>query len=408
MQLPPFLLQGIYSMGFVKPSAIQEDSLPRILHSPPMNLIAQAQSGSGKTAAFVIGMLYRVTIDSPATTQAVCVSPTRELAVQVVSECLIPMSSHMDGLRTRMALAREQIPPGEGVNAHIVVGTPGKIKDWMTPRRGRGRGAAASPPLLDGRTVKIFVLDEADEMCNVNGLRGDTVAIKSMLPPTVQSLFFSATFPKPVLDFASSLVGTCDRILIDSDEQLVLEEIKQIWVDTEHYGGGKLQFLQDIYQLITIGQSIVFVETKRGCDMVSDTLNRVGYSCSALHGDLEPADRDALMRSFREGNTKVLITTNVLARGVDVNEVSMVINYDMPQVRDRSTGAVGPDCEAYLHRIGRTGRFGRKGTAINLVQDHASKMLLAEIENHFLPGREMIQQADASDIEKLCEMVSIE
>ena len=159
---------------------------------------------------------------------------------------------------------------------------------------------------------------------------------------------------------------------------------------------------------LTIGQSIVFVETKAGCNQVANTLNAVGYNCAALHSDLEAHERDALMRAFREGACKVLITTNVLARGVDVNNVCMVVNYDMPTSKDLSTGMFVPDCQSYLHRIGRTGRFGRKGTAINLVQDMRSKQILAAIENHFLPGREMIQQAAADDIEGLCELIQIE
>jgi len=394
MHLPEHLLKGVYQMGFEKPSAIQAYALPRILNEPPMNLIAQAQSGSGKTAAFVLGMLYRVVVDEPATTQAICVTPTRELAVQIVHNCLAPMSMHMVGLRTRMGLAGEMIERGQGVGAHIVVGTPGKVCDWLKKR------------FIDPRAVKVFVLDEADEMCNESSHRTNSLMIKKAMPPTCQCLFFSATFPKDVLAFAEKLVGQADKILLQSDEELVLDVIKQLWIDTSQYGGGKRQFLEDMYSLLEIGQSIVFVETRNEADEVHRTLTQNGYKCSVLHSKVENSERDQLMDSFRRQETKVLITTNVLARGVDVDNVCLVVNYDMPRAKNMQTGTWTPDFETYLHRIGRTGRFGRKGTAINLVQDDNAKRTLAEIEHHFAPGKEMIQQCEA-DPEVLADKLEL-
>jgi len=394
MNLPPHLLNGIFGMGFEKPSAIQAYSLPRILATPPMNLIAQAQSGSGKTAAFVLGMLYRVAVDSPATTQALCVTPTRELAVQIVQNCLAPMSANVEGLRTRMGVSGEMVDRSAGVGAHIVVGTPGKVCDWLKKR------------LIDARTVKVLVMDEADEMCNESSHRTNSLLIKKQMPAACQCLFFSATFPGPVLDFATKLVGSADKILLQSDEELVLDVIKQIWVDTGSYPGGKRQFLGDMYGLLEVGQSIVFVETRREADEVTEELTRLGLSCSVLHSKVENTERDGLMSRFRSGHAKVLIATNVLARGVDVDDVCMVVNYDVPRCKDAGTGAWAPDHETYLHRIGRTGRFGRKGTAVNLVQDEGSKRTLAAIEQHFSPGREMIEECKA-DIEELADKVNI-
>jgi ATP-dependent RNA helicase DDX19/DBP5 len=181
-----------------------------------------------------------------------------------------------------------------------------------------------------------------------------------------------------------------------------LDVIKQLWVDTQVYDGGKLQFLGDIYSLLTIGQSIVFVGTKRDADNVHKTLTDEGYSCSILHGQVDNADRDSTMEAFRKGESTVLITTNVLARGVDVDSVTLVVNYDVPVDKDGN-----PDFETYLHRIGRTGRFGRKGTAINLVSDQRSIQVLAAIEAHFATGgKEMIQNAPA-DPEALAELIEI-
>lgn len=398
MNLPPYLLQGIYSMGFDKPSAIQAVSLPRIL-GEPQNLIAQAQSGSGKTVCFCLGMLYRVDValQQP---QAVCVTPTRELAVQIVTNCLKPMGSFIENLGIRLALSGE-MADRSGVREHIVVGTPGKVCDWLKRR------------LLNPATVKVFALDEADQMCAESGHRANSILIKKCLPPTCQCLFFSATYPQNVLEFSEKMVGTADKILLKSDEELVLDVIKQIWIDTGAYG--KIKFLEDMYSLMEIGQSIVFVETRRTADEVANTLISNGYSCSVLHSKVENQIRDGLMEAFRRGESKVLITTNVLARGVDVENVCLVVNYDIPRTRDVQIGRDGqqemvgpskPDYETYLHRIGRTGRFGRKGTAVNLVDTKESMQFLAEIEQHFSPQKEMIVKCDA-DPEQLADLLEL-
>ena len=182
----------------------------------------------------------------------------------------------------------------------------------------------------------------------------------------------------------------------------VLDVIKQLWIDTRQYEGGKLEFLSDIYSLLTIGQSVVFVATKKNADMVHKTLTDGGYTCSVLHGGIEADDRDSTMLSFRNGESNVLITTNVLARGVDVDNVCLVINYDVPLTKDSA-----PDFETYLHRIGRTGRFGKRGTAINLIDDTRSVEVLAAIETHFATqGKEMIQQAEP-DPETLADVIEI-
>lgn len=389
LNLPSHLLDAVFTMGFDKPSAIQEEALPRILAEPPRNLIGQAQSGSGKTAAFVIGMLYRIVVDSPATTQALCVTPTRELAVQIVQNCVTPMARNMTGLRVRMALAGEVVERGQGVNAHLVVGTPGKICEWLKRR------------VIDPRTIRVFVLDEADDLVSEDGHRANALLIKQRMSSACQNLFFSATFPTEVINFASKMVHNPDKILIASDEYLVLDVIKQLWVDCRDFPGGKLKFLESIYTIMTIGQSIVFVGTKREADEVSRTLSEEGFVCSLLRGGLENAERDRVMEAFRKGESNVLITTNVLARGVDVDNVCMVINYDVPMTRNGE-----PDFETYLHRIGRTGRFGKKGSAISLIADEKSLKILAAIEAHFSPGKEMIQKA-SSDPEELAERIEL-
>jgi len=391
LNLPKHLLDAIFEMGFERPSAIQEEALPRILADPPRNVIGQAQSGSGKTAAFVVGMLYRIVIDAPATVQALCVTPTRELAVQIVQKAVAPMAAHMTGLKVQLALAGEMIERGKRVDAHLIVGTPGKIVDWMKRKT------------INTKNIKVFVLDEADNMVAESGHRANSLLIKKQMPKSCQSLFFSATFPDEVIQFATKMVHNPDKILIErGPEALVLDIIKQIWVDCQQYGGGKLGFLSDIYSLLTIGQSIVFVGTKHDADAVHHTLTSEGYTCSLLHGGVDNAVRDQTMESFRKGESTVLITTNVLARGVDVDNVCLVVNYDVPVTKEGD-----PDFETYLHRIGRTGRFGRKGSAINLIGDQRSIEVLAAIEAHFATGgKEMITMAEA-DPESLAELIEI-
>lgn len=391
LNLPNHLLNAIFEMGFDRPSAIQEEALPRILANPVRNLIGQAQSGSGKTAAFVIGMLYRIVIDSPATTQALCVTPTRELAVQIVEKTVKPMSAYMNGLKIRMAIAGEQLQRGASVDAHMVVGTPGKVVDWLKRR------------FINTSTIKVFVLDEADNMVSEGGHRANSLLVKKKMPKYCQNLFFSATFPTNVVQFATKMVHNPDKILVaEGPEFLILDVIKQIWIDTRLYEGGKSAFLSDIYSFLTIGQSIVFVGSKNQADEVHNALTNDGFTCSVLHGNIPMSDRDIIMESFRKGKSNVLISTNVLARGVDVDNVCLVVNYDLPVDKNDN-----PDYETYLHRIGRTGRFGRKGTAINLVSDQRSIEVLASIERHFRTGgKEMIQKV-APDPEFLAEIVQI-
>jgi len=210
LNLPDYLLKAIFEMGFERPSAIQEEALPRILANPPRNVIGQAQSGSGKTAAFVVGMLFRVVIDTPATCQGLCVTPTRELAVQIFQNAVTPMAAHMKGLKVRLALAGEQIARGTKLDAHIVIGTPGKVVDWLKRR------------IIDTKKIKVFVLDEADNMVAESGHRANSLLIKKQMPKSCQSLLFSATFPPEVIAFAEKMVYNPDKILIESGPEFLV------------------------------------------------------------------------------------------------------------------------------------------------------------------------------------------
>lgn len=216
LDLPKHLLEAIFLMGFDRPSAIQEAALPRILADPPRNLIGQAQSGSGKTAAFTLGMLYRVTVDEPATTQALCVTPTRELAIQIVDKAVRPMAAKMTGLKIQLAVAGTMIEKGKKVDAHLIVGTPGKVVEWIKRRT------------LDTRTIKVFVLDEADSMVDESGHRVNSILIKKQMPRTCQSLFFSATFPPDVVTFATKMVEKPDKILIEDGPEFLVRQMSRL------------------------------------------------------------------------------------------------------------------------------------------------------------------------------------
>lgn len=209
LNLPQYLLDAIFAMGFDRPSAIQEEALPRILADPPRNLIGQAQSGSGKTAAFTLGMLYRIKIDDPPTTQALCVTPTRELAIQIFQKAVKPMAANMMGLKIQLAIAGTTIEKGTPLNAHLVIGTPGKVVDWLKRK------------IIKPKTIKVFVLDEADNMVAENGFRANSLVIKNAVPRECQTLLFSATFPEDVVKFADKMVHKPDKILIESEESLV-------------------------------------------------------------------------------------------------------------------------------------------------------------------------------------------
>lgn len=209
LNLPKYLLDAIFAMGFDRPSAIQEEALPRILADPPRNLIGQAQSGSGKTAAFTLGMLYRIKVDDPPTTQALCVTPTRELAIQIFQKAVKPMAANMTGLKIQLAIAGTTVERGVKLNAHLVIGTPGKIVDWLKRK------------IIKSKTVKVFVLDEADNMVAENGFRANSLLIKTNMPANCQTLLFSATFPEDVVKFADKMVYKPDKILIESEESLV-------------------------------------------------------------------------------------------------------------------------------------------------------------------------------------------
>lgn len=365
------LLKGIYAMKFVKPSKVQERALPLLLSDPPQNMIAQSQSGTGKTAAFALTMLKRVdpSINAP---QAICLAPTRELARQIL-DVLRKMGQFTD-ITYGMCL-REEAPRREAINAHILVGTPGTLLDLERRR------------LVDLSKVRVFVLDEADVMLDKQGMGVQSMRLRKLCPESCQLLLFSATFSEAVIEFAHMIIPSANEITLRREEVSV-DSIKQYYIECDSYAHKK-EMLSLIYGLLTIGQSIVFIATRNSAEEIRAQMVGEGHVVSLIHGAMTPEERDRVIDEFRQGRTKVLLATNVLARGIDVLQVSLVVNFDLPQTPERL-----PDPETYVHRIGRTGRFGRAGVAINFVHNEHSRQILHALEGFF--GREIIRMPTES------------
>ncbi|EJU05033.1 P-loop containing nucleoside triphosphate hydrolase protein [Dacryopinax primogenitus] len=366
--LAPELLQGLTMMNFFKPSKVQERALPLLLQNPPRNLIGQSQSGTGKTAAFTLTMLSRVDFAVDAT-QAICMAPTRELARQIL-DVVVTMGKFTPVTTfcavPEMGADGKMHAPSAPTKAQIVVGTPGTVANMVKYKK------------IDVSQVQVFVLDEADNMLDAGALNDQCLEVKNRLPKEngktkAQIVLFSATFPDEVRMYADKIAPEANKIELKKEE-LSVANIAQFYMDCKD-AESRNDILAELYGILTVGQSIVFCDTRAVADSIADRMRDDYHKVAALHGAKDAAARDALIDSFRDGKTKVLITTNVMARGIDIPQVNMIVNYDMP--KDASGR---PDAETYLHRIGRTGRFGAKGVAINFVHDLKSWNEMRQIE----------------------------
>ncbi|KAK5658545.1 hypothetical protein OQA88_1937 [Cercophora sp. LCS_1] len=368
--LPKAINDGLLAMNFKKPSKIQEKALPLLLSNPPRNMIAQSQSGTGKTAAFVLTVLSRVDLTKPTTPQALILAPSRELARQI-QMVVQTIGQFCENLIVEAAIPGN-ISRETGVQASVVVGTPGTVMDSVRRRQ------------FNVSQLKIFVIDEADNMLDQQGMGEQCMRVKTMLPRDVQVLLFSATFPDKVMEYAEKFAPNANQMKLKQAE-LTVKGISQMYMDCPNEKE-KYDILCKLYGLMTIGSSVIFVKTRESASEIQRRMEADGHKVSALHGAYEGANRDALLDDFRSGRSKVLITTNVLARGIDVSSVSMVINYDIPM---KGAGDREPDFETYLHRIGRTGRFGRVGVSISFVYDRKSYDALSRIAQFY--GIDLIQ-----------------
>jgi len=341
------LLRGIYGYGFEKPSAIQQRAIIPLIRGS--DIIAQAQSGTGKTATFTIGILQQINFDL-LECQALILAPTRELAQQTHKVVLalgdyLNVKCHPCIGGTRITDDINKLQNG----VHIVVGTPGRVYDMLCRK------------YLKPNYIKIFILDEADEMLS-RGFKDQIYDIFTRLPDPVQVGLFSATMPDEALEITHKFMKKPVRILVKKDE-LTLEGIKQFYIAVEREEW-KLDTLCDLYDTLNITQSVIFANTRRKVDWLTEKMKEREFTVSSTHGDLTHQQREAILNEFKSGSSRVLITTDLLARGIDVQHVSLVINYDLPRT-----------VENYIHRIGRSGRFGRKGVAINFVTNEDVKYL---------------------------------
>jgi len=355
MSLEDALVRGIYTYGFEQPSRIQQVAIvPMSRHT---DILAQSQSGTGKTGAFTIGALSVVHTECNEP-QVLVLCPTRELSQQ--TERVARALGQYMNLKVLSATGGNHIRNDiQALKAgiHFVVGTPGRVYDLL--RRGELR--------LDH--MKYVILDEADQMLEELFAEEIKLILNCRFPPSTRLALFSATMPDHVLDVAEMYLSQPVRILLPQDE-VTLDGIKQYYVELEREDW-KLSVLLDLYQQVTVNQALIYVNKRQKAEWLAKNLASQGFTIEYIHGDMEVAERKKRMDDFRSGHVRVLISTDLLARGIDVQQVSLVINYEMPIQR-----------ENYVHRIGRSGRYGKKGVAINLVTVE-ELACVKEIESHY-------------------------
>jgi translation initiation factor 4A len=365
LDLNPDLLRSIYSHGFEKPSPIQSKGIAPIKEG--RDIIAQAQSGTGKTGCFTVGALSRINI-SENSNQALIMAPTHELAQQITS-VINSLSNMMTGIRIKTVIGGSSIdedatemrenPP------HIIVGCPGRVYDMIRRRH------------INATKLKIVILDEADEMLS-SGFKEQVYNIFQYLNKNVQIALFSATLPNNIFQITNKFMRNPVKICVKA-ESLTLEGIKQYYVAVDD-DRQKYLTLKDLYQHITLAQCIIYSNSVKRVVDLYEAMKEDGFPVCCLHSNMDKFEREKSFKDFRSGTARVLISSNVTSRGIDIQQVSVVINFDLPR-----------DVHNYLHRIGRSGRWGRKGTGINFIT-RRDIIKMKEIESYYntqideLPG----------------------
>lgn len=349
------LLRGIYAYGFENPSPIQAKAIYPM--TCKRDIIAQAQSGTGKTGAFTIGSLSLIDPDVNKT-QAILLAPTHELASQTTVVCA-SISSHMNVCVKKFVGGTPVMDDRKSIeeqNPHVVIGCPGRIFDLI--RRG----------YLDVRSVKIFVVDEADEMLS-KGFQEQIQSIFQWLPNDVQVGIFSATLTREVMELTPKFMRDPVEITMTADK-LTLEGIRQYYIACD-YDDDKFDSLKKLFRLISVNQCIIYCNSVNRVSQLCQAMHAEGFAVDCIHRNMSKVEREEAFRSFRSGQTRFLVSSNITARGIDVQQVSVVINFD-----------ITPDPHTYLHRIGRSGRWGRKGTAINFITQRDTR-IMRDIENYY-------------------------
>ena len=338
LELCPEILKAVKHMGFEEASPIQSKAIPVIMSGK--DVIGQAQTGTGKTAAFGIPLLEKIDPKNKKL-QAIVLCPTRELAIQVAEE-IRNLAKYMHGIKVLPIYGGQEIVKqirSLKSGTQLVIGTPGRVMDHMRRKT------------MKMDHVHTIVLDEADEMLNM-GFREDIETILEGIPQEHQTVLFSATMPKAILEITKQFQTNAELVKVTKKE-LTVPKVTQYYYEVKPKN--KLEVMCRLLDLYDPKLSVVFCNTKKQVDELVQGLQGRGYFAEGLHGDLKQEQRDRVMRAFRTGRTDILVATDVAARGIDVDDVEAVFNYDVPQ-----------DDEYYVHRIGRTGRAGREGRAFSL------------------------------------------
>ena len=347
------LLRGIYAYGWDTPSHVQQVGINPVIKGN--NSIIQAQSGTGKTGTFSIATLQKVD-PRIKSCQIIILSPTREIADQTLN-VITKLSHYMKNVNVCGVIGGKKLNNNYVSKSQVIIGTPGRVANMIERN------------VLNMSTLTLFILDEADQMLNI-GFKEQILDIYEYTPKDSQIAVYSATMPPEILELSNKLMTDPVRILIKKDE-LTLEGIKQFYIDVESEFN-KFEVMSELYHTLTIAQSMIYCSTKRKVEWLTEKLEEKGFPISKIHGDMTQETRDRIMGQFRNGKTRILITTDLLARGIDIQHVCLVINYDLPNNRAN-----------YIHRIGRTGRYGRKGVAINLVMTDQDSRKIKEIEKYY-------------------------
>ena len=354
LNLKENLLRGIYSYGFETPSQIQDKSIPVLVSGK--DIIAQAQSGTGKTGAFLIGSLQKLD-ESLKEIQTLILCPTHELVHQIY-EVSKQLSSYMDIsiMEVLGGTSIDECRKGLSKNPQIIIGTPGRVLDMIQKK------------WLFTNYIKTLIFDEADETLSF-GFKVTIYNIIKTIPQDSQICLFSATIPQDIIELSNNFMNNPEQILVKK-EALTLEGITQFYINIK-INDWKYDVLKDLYDTINISQCIIYINSKNKLMEIYERLMKDNFPVSYIHGELIGSDRKKVMEEFKSGHTRILLSTDLLSRGIDVQQLSLVINFDLPKSK-----------ETYIHRIGRSGRYGRKGVSINLVTDRDINRM-KEIEEYY-------------------------
>ena len=352
------LMKGIFDYGFKNPSRIQNLTIKNIYDG--YDIIAQSQSGTGKTGAFTIGALSVIDVNQHYP-QIIIMATTRDLATQI--HYVISNISKYMNIKISLAIGGTRIIGGSRDpyrhirTSHVIIGTPGRIFDYINRKA------------FDPKKIKMFIMDEADALLKDDFIEQIKI-IYNELDTSCQVIIFSATYTDEILEIADSITQEPKKKILMKYEELSLDLIRQYKVEVR-YENIKYSTLADLYTKLQIGQCIIFANSINIINMLDKRLTKDGFGVSKIHGDLTTEQRTAVLKDFRLGISRVLLATDVLSRGIDIEQIGIVINYDLPR-----------DYASYIHRIGRSGRFGKIGVAINFItnNDHQN---LAGLEDHY-------------------------